>query len=248
MVESILVVIVVAAVFIGVIYTIKRSRRKKSADMSMSLFPVWAGQGPFKDGTESAHAMYGAWLVIFGNEQTEEAKKVFDNHKASYDASPEKWEKLRIEHCKDTQEIQDKIDLAKGFAAVENLNDTFISAMGFNVESANDPDGSSEIVADDEVKQKQEAGANITAIGFGEALVNSDNKESKALLEFIMTLHYVANDKESITVADIERIYTNLIATAKDEHIDKAMAELIEEFNKLHKAYFDGLLDDEKQG
>ena len=64
---------------------------KSAADFN-TLNAVWAVQGPFKDGTESAQAMRYASKAVGGPDAFYDA---IDRHPAAYDAHPDRWEGIR---------------------------------------------------------------------------------------------------------------------------------------------------------
>ena len=67
-----------------------------ASGIARKIFPVWAAQGPFETGAESARAMHYAWLAV-----SEDLKKVegmaedFSQHSIAFDADPEEWEETR---------------------------------------------------------------------------------------------------------------------------------------------------------
>lgn len=69
----------------------------EASEMAQDVFPVWAGQGPFDNGTESAVAMWAAWSVVFGPEKAQQKTGSFVQHQQTYDADPETWAGLQQE-------------------------------------------------------------------------------------------------------------------------------------------------------
>ena len=63
--------------------------------MARQVFPVWAAQGPFASGAESAAAMRNAYLVVMGPEQTEGMADAIAKHATAYDCDPARWEETR---------------------------------------------------------------------------------------------------------------------------------------------------------
>lgn len=64
-------IIVSAAILVlGIVvagrFLLRSQARKVASDAAKQVFPVWAIQGPFDSGTESAAAMRNAWLAVFG--------------------------------------------------------------------------------------------------------------------------------------------------------------------------------------
>jgi hypothetical protein len=73
-----------------------RSRASKRATiMARRVFPVWAAQGPFASGAESAEAMRNAYLVVMGPEEAELMADAIAKHATAYDHDPARWEKTR---------------------------------------------------------------------------------------------------------------------------------------------------------
>jgi hypothetical protein len=77
-----------------------RSRASERAigmarSMARQVFPVWAGQGPFASGAESAAAMRNAYMVVMGPEQTEGMADAIAMHAAAFDRDRARWEESR---------------------------------------------------------------------------------------------------------------------------------------------------------
>ena len=69
----------------------------QASKMAQKVFPVWAGQGPFENGAESARAMKAAYTAVMGPEKATEAQDSIEKHQIVYDQDPETWENLREE-------------------------------------------------------------------------------------------------------------------------------------------------------
>ncbi len=86
--------VTVAAV--GVWLSVKTFSRRRASIVARRVFPVWAAQGPFATGLESATAMRYAWQAVSGGRQkVDRMAKQFSKHAASYDADPAAWEETR---------------------------------------------------------------------------------------------------------------------------------------------------------
>lgn len=73
-----------------------RSRTSKRAiNMARQVFPVWAAQGPFASGAESAAAMRNAYMVVMSPEQAEGMADAIAKHAAAFDRDPATWEETR---------------------------------------------------------------------------------------------------------------------------------------------------------
>ena len=68
-----------------------------ASEMAQDVFPVWAGQGPFDNGTDSAVAMWAAWSVVLGPDKAQQNTGSFIQHQQTYDADPETWAGLQRE-------------------------------------------------------------------------------------------------------------------------------------------------------
>ena len=136
-----------------------RSRIFYSAsDMAKQVFPVWAAQGPFDSGAESAAAMRNAYLAVLGTDQTEEMADGIEGHATAYDADPETWEETRRTALEGAS--SDALTLAEGISAAESINKEFIEDRGHRLEFTKQPDGSTAAVykqtlSDEEIEKKE---------------------------------------------------------------------------------------------
>ncbi len=72
---------------------VRSSAWRQASNTARQIFPVWAAQGPFENGTQSAIAMRYAWLAISGDrEKVDGMTEQFSQHANAFDADPEKWE------------------------------------------------------------------------------------------------------------------------------------------------------------
>ena len=75
---------------------VRSSAWHQASDTAREIFPVWAAQGPFGNGTQSAIAMRYAWLAVSGDrEKVDGMTEQFSQHADSFDADPGKWEETR---------------------------------------------------------------------------------------------------------------------------------------------------------
>lgn len=80
------------------------------------VLAVWARQGPFRSGEDSAAAMRRAYLAVFGSEQAEQMgmSKALSGHVETYDADPETCERNRQQAAElSDHEIERLVDVAK---------------------------------------------------------------------------------------------------------------------------------------
>lgn len=98
----------------------------QASKMVQKVFPVWAGQGPFESGTESARAMKAAYAAVMGPEKAAEAKDSIEKHQIAYDQDHATWENLRKKSLEESREFNDYITIAKGLAAMESINENIV--------------------------------------------------------------------------------------------------------------------------
>lgn len=92
-------VVILAVLIIGFVgYRAWQSNVFNTAtEMAQEVFPVWAGQGPFENGTGSAIAMWAAWSVVFSPDEAQQNTETFLQHRETYDADPETWAGLQAD-------------------------------------------------------------------------------------------------------------------------------------------------------
>ena len=202
--------IVLSVIFIlFIIFAFKQIRRKlisNSAENNIrAVYPYWAAQRPFKNGTESANAFKGAWFAVHGADALNNVQSIFEGHKESYDSDPSQWLKI-IEDNK--QEINkadpNLVKLAKSYAAMENLNDDFVGEKGYKLELGKDSEGNPKVVARnketgeiiDISSEEEETDPFVEA---GEYLQNTEINEGKDLLSFLTEWHKIALPDQPIT-------------------------------------------------
>lgn len=92
--------IVVCGLVVVVIFVFRRWFKtlvwREASDQAREMFPVWAAQGPFATGSESALAMRYAWLAVLGDhDKVDNMTENFSRHASAFDADPESWENNR---------------------------------------------------------------------------------------------------------------------------------------------------------
>ena len=112
------VVLVLVLAFAGYRFWLKRSH---PPEVFNKINAVWAVQGPFKNGTESAQAMRYATKAAGGPEKF---YNLIDKHVAAYDAHPERWEGIRKSFLAFAKgpEFDAALEAAKKLGAVVNPN------------------------------------------------------------------------------------------------------------------------------
>lgn len=84
----------------------------------IDVHAVWAVQGPFKNGEESAKAMRFATAAARGPESIN--ADALNKHATSYDAQPQTWESLRQSSLSNAhgQKFEENIAIAKRLGAI----------------------------------------------------------------------------------------------------------------------------------
>jgi|GEM_PF-1339452 len=116
------VVVVLVLVFAGYRYWSKRGE-SQAPDVFTKINAVWAVQGPFKNGAESAQAMRYATKAAEG---PDEFYNQIDKHAAAYDAHPSRWEGIRKASLAFAKgdEFEACLEAAKKLGAVVNPNNS----------------------------------------------------------------------------------------------------------------------------
>jgi hypothetical protein len=113
------VAVVVALVFAG--YQFWHKHMSQAPDDFVKINAVWAVQGPFKNGADSAVAMRYATKAAGGSDSFYD---LIDKHAAAYDAHPDRWEQIRKDSLKfaNGQEFETCLESAKKLGASVNPN------------------------------------------------------------------------------------------------------------------------------
>lgn len=113
-------VVVLVLVFAGYRYWNKETKSQED-DVFVKINAVWAVQGPFKNGAESAQAMRYATKAVGGPDSF---YNEIDKHAAAYDAHPDRWEGIRkgsLQFAKG-EKFETSLEEAKKLGAVVNPN------------------------------------------------------------------------------------------------------------------------------
>jgi hypothetical protein len=109
-------------VFLVLVFAVYRYWNKPAeSQVFVVINAVWAVQGPFKNGAESAQAMRYATKGVGG---ADSFYNEIDKHAAAYDAHPARWEEIRkasLAFAKG-QEFETGLESAKRLGAVVNPN------------------------------------------------------------------------------------------------------------------------------
>ena len=150
------IILSAALVVLGLVvvgkFLLRSQARKMASNAARQVFPVWAVQGPFASGTESAAAMGNAYLAVFGAEQAAKMADSIEQHRIAFDNDPETWEKTRREAAEIAD--PDARALAEGIAAAEHLNKDILEDRGRRLEFTKLPDGSTQLLYNNLVRRR----------------------------------------------------------------------------------------------
>ncbi len=200
------------------------------------MLPVWAALGPFKSGKDSASALNYAYMAIMGPEEAEKISQEVSLHAVAYKSNPEKWEKVRQEAASEIgPDLEDFIALAKGFQAMDSLNEEILLEGGHKLEPQRKPDGTlgiayKQTMSDEAIEEKRHKRGEEIFHGIGESLLNDSSKEGCALVGFLTKVYKMSSGKEDVSAAAIGKIW--FACQAEDPQ-----SELLQEFEKLNEAY-----------
>lgn len=143
-------VLIAAAIIISLLFKWhKESVLKRASILASKVFPVWAEQGPFDSGEQSAAAMRYAFLASFGKEEAEKMgmMKTISSHAHAFDSNPVAWE-LNRQKAKQlaSTETEKLVAIAKGLAAIDSINKDLLESSENKLEIENKSDGNMEIV------------------------------------------------------------------------------------------------------
>lgn len=197
----VLVVLCIFGIVVAARVLLRSQAHKNASDLAKQVFPVWAAQGPFNSGAESAAAMRNAYLAVFGPDQTEEMADAIEGHETAYDGNPTAWEKNR--RLALDAASSDALTLAEGIAAAEGLNKELIEGGGHRLEFTKLSDGSTglaykQIWSDEAVEEKKkEAGEALTS-GIGQGLLDDSesSEQARELVEFLSDLYRAELNEE----------------------------------------------------
>lgn len=102
----------------------RRKRKfKQAAKIAQKVFPVWAAQGPFDSGKQSANAMRYAFLAVGDIVGEGGMEDTLYGHAKTYDEKPKRWEALRKEALEKTDEDTELyVTIAKTMEATDCID------------------------------------------------------------------------------------------------------------------------------
>jgi len=124
------VIICIVGLIIIAFYSYKRFTTNRAAQLTTEIYAVWAAQGPFKSGDESAKAMKYAHAAVRGIETIDEPIiiEAIQKHSEAYNANPKRWESIRQEALLSAkgEKYEKHIELARKYAAREEHIDNIV--------------------------------------------------------------------------------------------------------------------------
>ena len=123
--------VLIVSAAIGVCwFAYKKFLVKKAVTIGVEIYTVWAAQGPFENGEDSAKAMRRAIIVIRGKDALEDNKfnEATIRHADAYNSNPQRWERLREESLfvNKSKEFGKYVEMVKQMAS----NDRALSNFG----------------------------------------------------------------------------------------------------------------------
>lgn len=107
---------IIASVVGFALYAARRKRMLEAAGrVLVEVNSVWAVQGPFRNGEESARAMKIATIAVRGAESIQNAATagLLAKHAASYDSQVTTWESLRQDYLSHAHGEKFEVNLAQ---------------------------------------------------------------------------------------------------------------------------------------
>jgi hypothetical protein len=126
---------IIAAVVGFAFYSVRKKRIMDAAGrVLVEVNAVWAVQGPFKNGEESARAMKLATIAVRGAESInmKPIAEALAKHAASYDSQIQIWESLRQDYLPHAhgQKFEENLAKAVKLGAVKNRKRNLASSHG----------------------------------------------------------------------------------------------------------------------
>lgn len=231
------------AIIIGLLalfkYWISTRSLHVASDIAKKVFPVWAAQGPFDNGTQSAAAMRYAYLAVLGPEETEKMTSAIEQHKNVYDSNSQKWEEVRQQSTQSSEtDIDDYISLAKGLAAMDSLNKDILEDGGHRLEMTRQSDGRlgfayKKIWSDEAIKEKKKQDGEAIVSGIGNGLLDDSSDKALELVEFLGEVYRANTNEEPESPSAIGRAWLACLEISNEEP-DSVIAL---EFQRLNEAY-----------
>jgi len=234
-----LIALIVAGGAFALRYWIRSQARKQAAEVTRDVYPVWATQGPFDSGTQSALAMRYAYLAVRGPEEAERMSEAITKHAQAFDTDPGVWEKLRQESLGLAgPKTQDHVTVAKGLAAAVALNKDLFEAGGHRMEFERQPDGRltfayKQIWSDEDVQRKKLADAETITKSIGTSLLEDASPEGQRLVRFLREFHRSNPEHAPETSMALGKLWMACVSFSNDN----PNSDIAKEFTVLNDAY-----------
>ena len=234
-----LIALIVAGGAFAFRYWIRSQAMKQAAEVTRDIYPVWAAQGPFGSGTQSAGAMRYAYLTVRGPEEAERMADAIAKHAQAFDADPGVWEKLRQESLGLAgAKTQDHVTVAKGLAAADALNKDLFEAGGHRMEFARQPDGRlafayKQIWPDEDVQRKKEAAAETITKSIGTSLFEDASPEGQRLVQFLREIHRSNPEQAPETSMALGKLWMACVSFSNEN----PNSDIAQEFTALNDAH-----------
>lgn len=241
-----LIALIVAGGALAFRYWIRSQATKQAAEVTGDVYAVWAAQGPFDSGTQSAGAMRYAYVAVRGPKEADRMSDAIAKHAQAFDAAPSVWEKLRLESLDLAgPKTQDHVTVAKGLAAADSLNKDLFEAGGHRLEYARQPDGRltfayKQIWSDEDVQRKKEADAETITKSIGTSLLEDNSTEGQRLVQFLLEIHRSNPEHGAETSMALGRLWLSCLNFAK-ENPDSDIGKAFTVLNDAHTATRPGL-------
>lgn len=244
MYSNLIVVVLLILVIAGGAYVYQFWNKRitlQAAEMVNKLYAVWAELGPFESGAASANALRYAFAAVNKNKSAHLSNIVnLAKHAAAFDADPAAWERLRqnsLSGPKDN-DFADQLAMAKGMAAIEELNDGMFKNAGLKACFENDVNGNLSLVHRDihtgeidlRFKDHDEAMAFAIATDIGNKLLNDDSFEAEMLVKFISTIYKDTAKRDPESPQELGDSY-NFVFNYCKEHPDDDFSKMFIDLN-----------------
>lgn len=236
-----IIVVVLGAVAFKV--WMKKQIMIRAGQLTSEMYAVWAAQGPFENGGSSAIAMRYAHAAVRGPESIKDVgeAEAFTKHAAAYNADPQCWESLRQKSLSGAngQKFEDQLTIAKGFAAMDDLNSGIFKdaglKMGFGKDAngnttmvCNDPE-SKYLLTEDEVDLRFKNFGDSIEDAVGKKLLDDKSEEAQELVNLLIEAYKICSDRNPETPGDFGKIWNFLShysADKPDEEISRAFTDI----------------------
>lgn len=237
--DTLMIVLIVIVVAIWLVMWWRSRVRNLASGMAQQVFPVWAAQGPFESGRQSATAMRYAYIAALGPEQAESMTDAIGKHEQAFDEDPAQWEQVRQTSLRSSNSgTADLITIAEGLAAMDALNKDLLEEGGHKLEYARNADGSvgiayKQLWSDEEIAEKKERDRDALTSAVGTKLLDNSSREAHELVQFLSER---SKDQLGSEASSAEAIGAMFIAcsTMQSEYPE---LELSKEFERLYTAY-----------